>query len=417
MCRRIHLLALQRKKDSDDKKYFRFQSFRDPQGYAACSILFLFAHRCMKIIIIGTAYPLRGGIAHYNALLYQELSKKHNVDIITFKRQYPSLLFPGKTQKETGGEMLRVPSEALIDSINPMNWPVVANEIRKRKPDLLIMKYWLPFFGPCFGRIARVAKTATNTRVLYICDNVVPHEKRPGDTMFTRYAFNAGDYFIVQSDSVELDLRSFMPQAKYKKVAHPVYNIFGERIEKTHARKQLAIGNERVLLCFGYVRAYKGLNVMLEAMAKLKDFNTTLYVVGEFYDDKEKYMKLIAEYGLQNHVVVNSDYVANDKVGLYFSAADVAMLPYISATQSGIAQIAYNFNKPVIATNVGGLGEVVRNNVTGFVVEPNNADAIANAVRRYFNEHREQEFTANVELEKKKYSWEAMTNAIEEFMS
>lgn len=370
----------------------------------------------MNVTILGTAYPLRGGIAHYNALLYEALSKKHFVDIITFKRQYPSLLFPGKTQMEADGELVRVESKPLVDSINPLNWIAVGNEINRRKPDLLIMKYWLPFFGPCFGTIARRAKKNRTTKVLYICDNVVPHEKRPGDTIFTRYAFNAGDYFIVQSDSVERDLKHFMPQANYTKVAHPVYNIFGERIEKAEARKQLGMGNERMLLCFGYVRAYKGLNVMLEAMAKLKDFNVKLYVVGEFYDEKEKYMKLIADYGLHNHVVVNSDYVANDKVGLYFSAADVAMLPYTSATQSGIAQIAYNFNKPVIATNVGGLGEVVRDNVTGFVVEPNNPDAIANAVRRYFEENREQEFTANVEREKKKYSWEAMSNAIEEFM-
>jgi glycosyltransferase involved in cell wall biosynthesis len=370
----------------------------------------------MNIIILGTAYPLRGGIAHYNALLYEALSKKHLVDVITFKRQYPALLFPGKTQIETEGEMLRVPSKLLVDSINPMNWIAVGNEINRRKPDVLIMKYWLPFFGPCFGTIARRAKKNAHTKALYICDNVVPHEKRPGDTMFTRYALSAGDFFIVQSGAVERDLKSFFPAARYKKVAHPVYNIFGERMEKEMARQQLGIGNERVLLFFGYVRAYKGLNVMLEAMTKLKDFNVKLYVVGEFYDDKEKYEKQIKDYGLQNSVVVNSDYVANDKVGVYFSAADVVMLPYISATQSGIAQIAYNFNKPVIATNVGGLGEVVHDNVTGFVVEPNNADAIANAVRRYFDENREAEFAAKVELEKKKYSWETMTNAIEEFM-
>jgi glycosyltransferase involved in cell wall biosynthesis len=372
----------------------------------------------MKIIIVGTSYPLRGGIAHYNALLYQELSKKHQVDVITFKRQYPSILFPGKTQNETDGEMLRVPSESLVDSINPLNWIAVGKEIKRRKPDLIIMKYWLPFFGPCFGTIARFATKGTNTKVLYICDNVVPHEKRPGDTAFTKYAFGVGDYFIVQSDSVERDLNTFRPGSRYKKVAHPVYNIFGEPVEKAQARRQLGITDERVLLFFGYVRAYKGLNVMLEAMAKLsKEMKAKLLVVGEFYDDKEKYMKLIAEYGVQDSVFVNSDYVANDKVGLYFSAADVVMLPYISATQSGIAQIAYNFNKAVIATNVGGLAEVVKNMITGFVVPPNDAEALKNAIVRFFNEDREKEFAANVEVEKKKYSWESMTNAIEEFMS
>jgi glycosyltransferase involved in cell wall biosynthesis len=371
----------------------------------------------MKIIIIGTAYPLRGGIAHYNALLYQELSKKHDVGIITFKRQYPSLLFPGKTQVETDGEMVRVPSEALMDSINPFNWITVGREIKRRKPDLIIMKYWLPFFGPCFGTIARVAKRGTNTKVLYICDNVIPHEKRPGDTVFTKYAFAIGDFFIVQSDAVERDLIRFRPGSVYKKVAHPVYNIFGEPVDKAQARQRLGFSDERLLLFFGYVRGYKGLNVMLEAMAKLvKEIEVKLLVVGEFYDDKEKYLKLIEEYELQHHVVVNSDYVPNDKVGWYFSAADVVMLPYISATQSGIAQIAYNFNKPVIATNVGGLAEVVRDNVTGFVVPPNDAEALKNAVLRYFRESRETEFAAHVAREKKKYSWETMANAIEEFM-
>jgi len=371
----------------------------------------------MKIIIIGTAYPLRGGIAHYNALLYQELKKQHDVEIITFKRQYPSLLFPGKTQIETDGEMLRVPSESLVDSINPLNWISVGKEIKRRKPDLIIFKYWLPFFGPCFGTIARVATKGTNTKVLFICDNVVPHEKRPGDTAFTKYAFGVGNFFIVQSDAVQRDLKAFWPKANYKKVAHPVYNIFGEPIEKQQARKQLGITDKRVLLFFGYVRAYKGLNVMLEAMSKLvKELDVKLLVVGEFYDDKEKYMRQITDYGLQQSVSVNSDYVANDKVGLYFSAADVVMLSYISATQSGIAQIAYNFNKPIIATNVGGLAEVVRDNVTGFVIPPNDADALVNAIIRFFKENREKEFAANVEVEKKKYSWESMAKAIEEFV-
>jgi len=372
----------------------------------------------MDIIILGTAYPLRGGIAHYNALLYQELKKKHSVEIITFKRQYPKLLFPGKTQVETEGALVRVPSEPLVDSINPLNWVAVGKEIRRRQPDLIIMKYWLPFFGPCFGTIARVAKRGTQTKVLYICDNVVPHEKRPGDTIFTTYAFGAGDFFIVQSDAVERDLKALLPSARYAKVPHPVYNIFGEPVDKAQARKQLGITDERVLLFFGYVRAYKGLNVMLHAMKNIAEkTGAKLLVVGEFYDDKEKYIELIRRLGIEKHVVVNSDYVPNERVGLYFSAADVVMLPYTSATQSGIAQIAYNFNKPVIATSVGGLAEVVRDGVTGFVVPPNDPEALAHAVERYFAENREGEFSANVMHEKRKYSWEAMAEAIERFMT
>ncbi|MER3523954.1 MAG: glycosyl transferase family 1 [Ignavibacteria bacterium] len=379
----------------------------------------------MNIIILGTAYPLRGGIAHYNALLYHELSKRHNVAIITFKRQYPSLLFPGKTQAEAESEQPQagapvgwhVPSEPLVDSINPINWLGVGNKIRLRRPDLLVMKYWLPFFGPCFGTIARMAKRGTNMKVLYICDNVVPHEHRPGDAAFTRYAFGAGDFFIVQSEAVERDLKKLLPSARYKNVPHPVYNIFGTAVGKSQARRRLGITDGRVLLFFGYVRPYKGLSVMLEAMKRLPpDMDVKLLVVGEFYDDKEKYLKQIDALGLQHRVSVVSDYVPNDTVGLYFSAADVVMLPYRSATQSGIAQIAYNFDKPVIATAVGGLAEVVRDGVTGFVVPPNDPDALARAVVRYFAEQRENEFAANVAVEKRKYSWEAMVRAIEEFM-
>lgn len=369
----------------------------------------------MKIIIVGTAYPLRGGISHYNALLFHELSKNHDVQIITFKRQYPSLLFPGKTQKETEGELARVPSEELVDSINPLNWRSVGDEICRRAPGLVIFKYWIPFFGPCFGTIARRAKRNGKTKIVFICDNVVPHEKRPGDAAFTRYAFKPVDGFIVQSDAVEKDLQRFWPEGKYRKVPHPVYNIFGEVTDKQQARRTLGITQERILLFFGYIRAYKGLHVMLDAMAKLKNrLNVHLLVVGEFYDDEQKYRQQLQRLDLGENVTINADYVANDKVGVYFSAADAVVLPYISATQSGIAQIAYNFNRPVIATNVGGLGEVVVNGKTGILVPPNDADALANAIVKFYSEKKEQEFTAHVQVEKKKYTWRALTDAIME---
>ena len=370
----------------------------------------------MNIIIVGAATPWRGGIAHHTALLFQELSKRHSVQVITFTRQYPGFLFPGKTQSEVD-EMIRIPTEMRIDSMNPITWLRTGWEIKKRRPDLLIFTYSLPFFGPCYGTIARVATRRTETKVLFLCHNIVPHERRPGDVAFTKYVLNSADFFIVQSDAVERDLKSFFPNARYRKIPHPVYNIFGSSVEKRFAREKLGISDERVLLCFGYVRAYKGLRTMLEAMPMiLKEMDVRLLVVGEFYDNRESYEQLISDYGLRQHVTVVSDYVANETVALYFSAADVAMLPYTSATQSGIAQIAYNFNKPVIASNVGGLGEVVRDGVTGFVVPPKDAAALAHAVLRYFKEWREKELAANVELEKKKYSWEAMGVAIEELV-
>jgi glycosyltransferase involved in cell wall biosynthesis len=372
----------------------------------------------MKIAIVGTAYPLRGGISHYNALLYRELAKTHQVEIITFKRQYPSILFPGKTQKEAEGELLRVPSEELVDSVNPLNWVSVGRELARRAPDLLIFKYWLPFFGPCFGTIARTAKRNGKTRVVYICDNVVPHEKRPGDAAFTRYAFGPADGFIVQSDTVERDLQAFLPGARFRKVPHPVYNIFGEGVEKSRARASLGIQTERVLLFFGYIRPYKGLHVLLDALAEVRTrMDVHLMVVGEFYDDQHSYREQITRLGLDQAVTLNADYVANDKVGTYFSAADAVVLPYLSATQSGIAQIAYNFDRPVIATDVGGLGEVVIQGRTGLLVPPNDPPALAAAIRKFYVERREAEFSAGARDEKRKYTWEAMARAIEELAS
>jgi glycosyltransferase involved in cell wall biosynthesis len=369
----------------------------------------------MKIVIVGTAYPLRGGISHYNALLYRELGRAHEVQIITFSRQYPSLLFPGRTQQESEGELLRVPSEQLVDSVNPFNWYAVGENIRRRTPDLLIFKYWLPFFGPCFGTIARRAKRNGRTRVVYICDNVVPHERRPGDRLFTRYAFGPADAFIVQSDAVERDLLAFQPGAVYRKVPHPVYDIFGRTLDRQDARRELGIGAGRVMLFFGYVRAYKGLDVLLDAMAEVRlRMDVQLLVVGEFYDDEQKYREQIARLGLGDHVRVVADYVPNDRVGVYFSAADAVILPYLSATQSGIAQIAYNFDRPVIATRVGGLGEVVVDGKTGLLVPPADPHALAAAIIRFYEENRADAFTAAVREEKRKYTWEAMVHALEE---
>ena len=366
----------------------------------------------MNIVIVGTAYPLRGGIAHYNALLASHLAKHHNVETITFIRQYPKLLFPGTTQEETGGISDVKPAPQLVDSINPFNWLSVAKEIRTRKPDLLIFKYWLPFFGPCFGTIAKFAKRNTNTKVLFICDNIIPHERRPGDVLFTRYAFNQADFFIVQSDAVEKELNKHFPRAVYRKVPHPVYENFGMPIPKQEARAKLGIKEKRVLLYFGYVRAYKGLLTLIDAMKRIPD--TLLLAVGEFYDDESKYRQKVKDLNLESCIKFVSEYVPNEKVATYFSAADVVVLPYLSATQSGIVQIAYNFNKPVIATNVGGLAETVIDGKAGFVAQPNNPESLASCIQRFYNENKEREFVTNVMQEKKKYSWDAMVEAIEE---
>lgn len=371
----------------------------------------------MNIVLVGTAYPLRGGIAHYMALLYRHLSKRHHVDVVTFSRQYPKLLFPGKSQEEQRGADAAIPSEQLIDSINPLTWLSTAKRIAAKKPDLLIFKYWLPFFGPCFGFISRHVKKKTGAKVLFICDNVIPHEHRPGDVFFTRYAFKAVDFFLVQSSSVQRDLLSFWPAATWRFAHHPIYEIFGEAIPKNEARRSLGLNNERIILFFGYVRRYKGLQTLLRAMPLiLKELKVKLLVVGEFYDDESSYRTLIRDLSLENDVMVNSDYVPNDQVKLYFSACDAVVLPYSSATQSGIVQIAYQFDRPVIATNVGGLPEVVLDGKTGLLVPPEDPQRLAEAVVRFYREQKENEFVSNVRIEKTKYSWEHFVGVIEDFV-
>jgi glycosyltransferase involved in cell wall biosynthesis len=368
----------------------------------------------MKILLLGTAYPLRGGIAHYNALLARHLAKRHQVEVITFKRQYPKFIFTGKTQLETGDSGVVVASEQLIDSINPLNWIRVGLALRARQVDLVIFKYWLPFFGPCIGTICRIITWRRATKVIAICDNVIPHERRPGDRLLTRYAFGAVDAFIVQSDTVENDLHKIVKHPRYKKVAHPVYEIFGDPIAKSEARKRLNLPEGNILLFFGYIRAYKGLHLLIDALKLVNEkLAVRALVVGEFYDDAQPYRTHLREAGVENIVRLVADYVPNEKVAEFFCAADVVVLPYLSATQSGITQIAYNFNKPVIVTNVGGLAEVVIDGQSGLVVPANNAAALADAIVRFYAERMEEKLSAGAREEKKKYSWDAMIEAIE----
>jgi len=369
----------------------------------------------MKITILGTAYPMRGGIAHYVALLYEHLKKKHEVHVISFSLQYPKILFPGKTQEEQGEETIKVTGDPLMNTINPFSWIKTAMHIIENKPDVLIFKYWMPFFAPCYGTITLLTKIFNkNIKVVYICDNIIPHEKRFGDSLLTKYAFLTVDGGIVQSDSVERDFVSLFPKKKFINTPHPVYTIFGNKLEKNMCKKDLKITDEKVILFFGYIRAYKGLDILIEAMPEiLRSVTLKLIVVGEPYEKDDKYFNLVEKLDLKNNVVLKTDYVPNDEVGKYFSACDIVVLPYKTATQSGIIQIAYNFDKPVIATDVGGLAEVIKNGETGFIVEPNNPKKIAEAVIKFYTEGYENRFVNNVIHEKKKYSWDTMVENIE----
>ncbi|HEX9972364.1 MAG TPA: glycosyltransferase, partial [bacterium] len=278
----------------------------------------------MKIVIIGTAYPMRGGIAHYVSLLYKVLLKRgHDVKIISFKRQYPSIFFPGKTQQDLSKEIEPIPSESIIDSIGPLSWVRAFFAIRRFKADLVVYKYWMPFFAPCYAAISFLTRLFTKTKILYLCDNIIPHERRIEDRLLTRIGLWNAHYFIVQSKVVKNDLLDFRPNAAYKEVPHPVYEIFSKSFDKLEARKQLNFkANDNVILFFGYVRKYKGLHVLLDAIPKvLEETNVKLLVAGEFYDDEQGYREQIQRLGISDSVSIFADYIPNEEVGLYYIAA------------------------------------------------------------------------------------------------
>lgn len=366
----------------------------------------------MKITILSPAYPLRGGIAHFAGLLFKELSKQHEVKIITFKRQYPSILFPGKSQIEED-ESVKVPAQQLIDSINPINWIKIGKKIKTEMPDLVIIKYWMPFFAPCFGTISRIIKKNKKTKITAICHNVIPHEKKPGDKSLTKYFFKKVDYFILLSEKVKNDLLKIIPGAKNKVLFHPVYSNFGTAVKKDDAKIYLKLKDEKLILFFGFIRDYKGLDVLLKAMSLLKDkINLKLVAAGEFYSNENYYKELVKKLKLENHIYFYNDFIPTSEVKYYFSAADVVILPYKSATQSGIVQIAMNFKKPVIASNVGGLSEVIKNNETGYIVEKENPAELAEAILKFYNLEKEEEFIKNINEGAEKYSWKKFSEGI-----
>lgn len=362
-----------------------------------------------KIIIAGPAYPYRGGIANFTDSLQNELRKENDVRIFTFKRQYPSFLFPGKTQyvPEYNPHLIsHTQNLQIIDSINPVNWVMTGNMIKNIAPDILIMKYWLPFFGPCLGTIAKIAKSNKKTKIAAICHNILPHEKKPGDEVFTNYFFKYVDSFILLSQNVVNDLLKFKADPRYKVLPHPVYSKFGDRVEKKTAKEYLKINDEKVILFFGLIRDYKGLDVLLEAMAILKNrLNIKLIIAGEFYSNEEKYKDLISKLDISNLVYLYNNFIPEAEVKYFFSASDAVILPYRDATQSGIVQVAMNFKKPAIAADVGGLGEVIQDCKTGFVVPKEDPEQLASAILRFYNENKEQEFVSNIEYETGKYSW------------
>jgi glycosyltransferase involved in cell wall biosynthesis len=369
----------------------------------------------LKIIIIGTAYPFKGGLASFNERLAYALQEQgHEVSIMTFTLQYPGFLFPGKTQFSDEPAPPGLSIQRKINSVNPLTWLSAGSRLKNEKADLILIKFWLPFMGPAFGTILRNAKKNKNTKVISILDNVIPHEKRPGDVPFTKYFLKPIDAFISMSYEVLNDLRKFEPVKPALFSPHPVYDNYGDPISKAEARKLLNLDPDaKYILFFGYIRKYKGLDLLLEVMAdeRFAKENIKLIVAGEYYGDRDEYEALIDRLNIRDRLHLFTDFIPNSEVKNYFSAADAVVQPYRTATQSGISQIAYHFEKPMIVTNVGGLPEIVPDNVVGFVT-PVDKQLIADAIIRFYAENKEQTFVENLKEEKKKYSWDYFTGNI-----
>ena len=369
----------------------------------------------MKIIILGPAHPFRGGIATFNDRLAQEFIKEnYEVQIVNFTVQYPNILFPGKTQFTDSNPPEGVYIVRKLNSVNPVSWHKTANYIIGQKPDMLLVRYWLPFMAPCLGTVAKIVRKKTNTKIISLVDNIIPHEHHTGDMLLSNYFVRQIGGFVVMSKAVENDLRKFDKTKPIKFNPHPLYDHFGTYVSRQEALKHLGLSEEyRYILFFGLIRNYKGLDILLEAINNddIKSKKIKLIVAGEFYADEEKYRKYISKNNLEDNVIVRSEYIPDEEVKYYFGASDVVVQPYKTATQSGITQIAYHFEKPMIVTNVGGLPEIVPDGKCGYVVEPN-AQAVREAIIKFFNYSDYDYFAKNIKFEKQKYSWEQMVNTI-----
>lgn len=373
----------------------------------------------MKVTILGSAYPLRGGLAAYNERLAREFSAQGDeVIIVTFSLQYPEFLFPGTTQYSSLPKPADLSIEVAVNSINPFNWIKVGLKIKKQKPDILVVKFWLPFMAPCLGTICRIVKRNRHTKIVSILDNIIPHEKRIGDKLFTSYFVNGVDAFIAMSDSVYNDLSVFDTKKPRLLSPHPLFDNYGAPIAKSEALQRLKLdASKRYMLFFGLIRDYKGLDILLKAMAReeLRNSDIQLIVAGEYYSNKEEYEQLIRALNLKDKLELHTRFIPDDEVVNYFCAADMVVQPYKHATQSGVTQVCYHFNKPMLVTNVGGLPEIVPDNKVGFVVEPDE-QAVADAILKFYGEHKETEFIQNILEEKQKYSWKVMVEKVKGFL-
>jgi glycosyltransferase involved in cell wall biosynthesis len=367
-----------------------------------------------KVVIIGPAHPLRGGLATFNHRLAREfMSEGDDCSIYSFSLQYPSILFPGTSQYTDGPAPADVKIHSVINSVNPLNWIKIGNRLRKEKPDIIVVRYWIPFMGPSLGTILRRVRKNKFTKIICIADNIQPHEKRPGDENFTHYFVKAIDAFITMSEKVMTDLRRVEKIKPVQMVSHPLYDNFGESVPKNEARQKLNIpAGIPVILFFGFIRRYKGLDILLEAMKdhRIQSAGIKLLVAGEFYEDKKSYFEQIEKLDIADQLILRTEFIPDHEVRYYVSAADVVIQPYRNATQSGVTPLAYHFEKPMIVTNVGSLPTLVPHEKVGLVTAPE-PEALADSILRFF-ELGEDYFIPHLRIEKQKYSWSQLVHTI-----
>ena len=373
----------------------------------------------LHIVIVGTAYPFRGGLATFNERLARQfMAEGHQVELITFTTQYPSFLFPGKTQFSSESAPADLTITRAIHSCNPLTWLKVGRQLRRQKPDLVICCYWMAFFAPCYATIERIAKRNGHTKCIALVHNLIPHEPSVLDKLFAPWFVRQTDGFVALSQSVVDDIKKVESQKSIVErpktfSPHPIYDHYGERMSKAAACEALGLDAQYdYMLFFGLVRAYKGLDLLIDAFALIKDElpKLRLLIAGEFYEDEQKYRDQINQLGLDERIIVRNEFIPDSDLRKYFGAADLIVQPYKSATQSGVTQVAFHFEKPMLVTNVGGLGEIVHHGKMGYAVAPD-AGQIAECLRDYYNHHRQAEFTDYLLREKNKYAWDKMSNA------
>lgn len=369
-----------------------------------------------KIVILGSAHPLRGGISAFNERLAKEfIDQGNDVVIYSFSLQYPNFLFPGTSQFTTDAAPANLGIKTVVNSVNPFNWIKVGTEIKNLKPDWLVVGYWLPFMAPCLGTISRLVRKNKLTRIFSVVHNMIPHEKRIGDKVLSSYFTNSVDAFVAMSTIVLDDINTFDVVKPRVFSPHPLYDNFGKKLDRETAADLLGLSSDaKYVLFFGFIRAYKGLDILLEAMAdkRIRQLGVKCIVAGEFYEDAERYHEIISSLEIEDNVILKTDFIPNDEVNRFFSLADLVVQPYKSATQSGVTQIGFHFEVPMLVTNVGGLKDIIPHGKVGYVTDTN-SESVANSMVDFFEKERANEFKQNLIEEKKKYHWDRMVSAIE----